>query len=94
MQVVLDASRFEQILANPAFLEAFPFMKAAAQRAKAKGCKCSRSTTNKARDINALKVTIAGMPTAKKQQLKTLLGATEVRMTYTNARRLVVEHTF
>lgn len=92
--VILDESRFQQILTNPKMLEAFPFMRSAADALKVKSCKCSRATTARARDYANLKKTIAGMPAEKKKLFKTLLGAERVTMTYTNERRLLVEHSF
>lgn len=93
-QVILDESRFLQIFKNQAILAAFPFMKNAAAQTAKKGCKCSRSTTAKARDLSAIKLIIANMSVDKKAEFKRLLGADEVRMVYTNERRLVVDYTF
>ncbi len=92
--IVLDESRLTQILQDQRFLAAFPFMKAAAAALKVKPCRCSRSTTNKARDYGHIKGTIATMSPEKKREFKQLLGASEVTLTYVNSRKLKVELTF
>ncbi len=91
--VILDEGRISKILTNPAFVKAFPFMKAASIAAQKKSC-CRRSTVNKAKDYTALKRVIAGLPKAKKDELKKLLGADEVKMTYLNLKKVKTDLTF
>lgn len=93
-QVILDESRITQMLGNSVIVQKFPFMRSAAAALTRKGCGCRRATNNKARDYTALKTVIAGLPKAKKDLLKELLGATEVVFTYIARNGLKVNVSF
>jgi hypothetical protein len=79
---------------NKTFLDAFPFL-SGLQKMKKKGCGgCGRAGQARATALTSAKQTIAGMGSDKKRQLKRLLNAEQVRVTYKNSGGQIINLTF
>ena len=95
--LLLDDIAIKQMLKNEAVVDAFPFLRGAAAKAKAKkkSCKCgggkNRADTA---DYAGIRAAIANMPIERKRALKQMLGAEEIRVYYTNVKRQKVKLTF
>lgn len=93
--VVVEDAFIHKMLAHPAYLKAFPFLKqyAAAARA-AGGCGgCGRKARVKAVDYTEVKRTIAAMPRPKQAELLALAGAKAFRLVYRDRQNRVVKLT-
>lgn len=96
--VVLEDALVRQMLNNPNFTKAFPFMAVASKAAATSGKKactpCQAKQRNNVADLNSIKARIASLPTQSKQQLKGLLRTQKVRVYFRNSQGLLVKMTF
>jgi hypothetical protein len=95
--VIIDDAQMHAMLRNKQIVEAFPFMRNMAEKlapAKKRGCNCARKNRKNVGDYNGLKAAIHSMAGDKKAQLKSLLGAEQIRLYYTNTKRQKVKVTF
>lgn len=98
--LVLENQQLTSVLRRNDIVTAFPFMRAAAEKVqpKKRGCvKCGRTAAkNKltVADMNSLKMAIANLPPAKRDQLKNMLGVAQLRIYYRDSQGGQVKRTF
>ena len=91
--VVVEESMLMSMSHNQSFLTAFPFLQAL-QKLKKRGCGSCRGGQAKATALTSAKQTLAGMGSSKKRELKKLLNAEQVRITYKNSGGKIINLTF
>lgn len=81
--LVLEDDKIRSLMQNTLLLEAFPFLKNAAQQianSKPKCGKCGRAAENV--HIRSVKVAIAGMSKEAQQKFKDVTGASQIKVVY------------
>ena len=92
--VVVEESMLMSMSVSKAFVSAFPFL-SGLQKLKKKGCGgCGRAGQAKATALTSAKQTLAGMGSGKKRELKKLLNAEQVRITYKDSGGKIINLTF
>jgi len=84
------------LLRRPEVVTAFPFMLAAAQKVQPRraGCGgCAKRKTD-AMQLEGIKTALGNMSSENKEKLKSMLGAKQVRLYFSNARGQTVKSTF
>jgi len=88
--LILEDAAITRLLHDQRFLEAFPFLQAAATRLKEvvgqRSC-CGRTSSAKSESYTAIKQAIGGMTTENKARFKQLLGAEQVRLVYVHGKQ-------
>jgi hypothetical protein len=98
--VVLEEGVLAGMAVNDVFAKQFGFLNkihavGKSENGKKVGCGgCSRAAAERAEAFTAVKQAIASMDATRKRQLKDLLRAQQVRLTYKNASNKVVQLTF
>jgi hypothetical protein len=92
--VVVEDGLLTTMANSPQYVSLFPFLAALQGKKKPGGCgSCSKDAQNRVQVYNAAKAAIAGMAVENKRKLKELLNAKEVRVRFTEGRK-VTEKTF
>lgn len=93
--VVIEDGLLTTMANSPQYVSQFPFLAALqGQKKKPGSCgSCSKDAKNRANVYNSAKAAIAGMDVENKRKLKQLLNAKEVRVRFTEGRK-VTEKTF
>jgi hypothetical protein len=84
-RVILDNNAIESLFYNNALLEAFPFLKEAADRKKARERRkegCAVCANKIVEEYNNIKAAIAHMTETRRNDFKTITGYSEVKIIY------------
>lgn len=98
--VVLEEALLLKILANPAFVRRFGFLRSTAEqlvklRQSAATCKpCQRKQQIRSLELGAVKRQIAKMSAGDREEFKRLLDARKVKLFYRNDKDAVVKVVF
>jgi hypothetical protein len=100
--LVLDDTAVRRLLHTPSVVEAFPFLRHAAEREAARtvapkkaGCKpCTRKQRANATEFEGLRTAIGSMPQSEKDKLKKMLGVDTIRVYFINNKRQRIKLTF
>jgi hypothetical protein len=97
--VVLEDSTLTTMSLDSKIVAAFPFLgtlaKAVRKGPGKRGCgSCSRANNERDALLKQIKMTVAGLSSDKKRQLKEMLNTRSARVTYKNASGKIVQLTF
>jgi hypothetical protein len=97
--VVIEDGTLTSMALNGNFVREFPFLASIGQQLKGKTGKrkcgsCAKAAKERAVVFTSAKAVIAGLPQAKKRQLREMLNAEQLRITYKNNSGKMIRLTF
>lgn len=91
--LILEDTVVRSMAENPNFLREFPFLSGAANPPAKKGCNCGQRGVQRVNQVNGVKQALVSMGNERKQRLKQMLNATQVRVRVSQGNK-IVEYTF
>lgn len=91
--LILEDAVVRSMAENPSFLKEFPFLSGAAGQPAKKGCNCGRNASQRVNQTNGVKQALVSMSNERKQRLKQMLNASQVRIRVAQGPK-ITEYTF